>query len=52
MPSNNNEEIKEKRWFFSAADEIIKYKQLLDLGVLTQEEFDKKKEELLFNFTL
>lgn len=31
----------------SIADEIKKFKELLDLGVLTQEEFDKKKTELL-----
>ena len=31
----------------SAADEIIKFKQLLDAGVISQEEFDKKKAELL-----
>ena len=31
----------------SAADELIKFKGLLDAGVLTQEEFDKKKAELL-----
>ena len=31
----------------SNADEIIKFKQLLDSGVITQEEFDKKKQELL-----
>ena len=31
----------------SAADEILKYKQLLDLGALTQEEFDAKKKQLL-----
>lgn len=31
----------------SVADEIKKYKELLDSGVLTQEEFDKKKKELL-----
>ena len=29
------------------ADALIKYKNLLDEGVLTQEEFDKKKAELL-----
>jgi hypothetical protein len=50
--SKNNEEIKEQKVVFSVADEILKYKQLLDLGVLTQEEFDRKKEELLFNSTL
>ena len=31
----------------SAADEIKKYKELLDIGAITQEEFDKKKKELL-----
>lgn len=35
--SNNN----------STADEIIKFKKLLDDNVITQEEFDKKKTELL-----
>ena len=32
----------------SGADEILKYKQLLDAGVLTQEEFDRKKQEIVF----
>ena len=31
----------------SQADEIIKFKKLLDDGVLTQEEFDKKKKQIL-----
>ena len=31
----------------SSADEIIKFKQLLDAGVITQEEFDAKKKQLL-----
>lgn len=31
----------------SAADEILKYKQLLDMGAITQEEFDAKKKQLL-----
>ena len=31
----------------STADEIQKYKELLDQGAITQEEFNKKKEELL-----
>lgn len=31
----------------SAADEILKYKTLLDMGAITQEEFDVKKKELL-----
>lgn len=31
----------------SAADEILKFKNLLDQGVITQEEFDMKKKQLL-----
>lgn len=31
----------------SVADELLKFKNLLDMGVITQEEFDKKKKELL-----
>ena len=31
----------------SAADEIKKFKELLDMGAITQEEFDAKKKQLL-----
>lgn len=31
----------------SVADEIMKYKQLLDIGAITQEEYDIKKQQLL-----
>lgn len=31
----------------SAADEIKKFKELLDCGIITQEEFDAKKKQLL-----
>jgi len=31
----------------SRADEILKYKALLDQGIITQEEFDKKKSQIL-----
>lgn len=31
----------------NAADSLMKYKQLLDQGVITQEEFERKKQELL-----
>lgn len=31
----------------SNADELLKYKELLDSGIITQEEFEKKKSELL-----
>lgn len=33
--------------FQSGADELMKYKSLLDNGVITQEEFDAKKKQLL-----
>lgn len=32
---------------FSPADEIKKYKELLDMGAITQEEFESKKQQLL-----
>ena len=31
----------------TAISELLDYKKLLDSGIITQEEFDKKKEELL-----
>lgn len=31
----------------SEADELLKFKSLLDAGVITQEEFDKKKQQIL-----
>lgn len=31
----------------SGADELKKFKELLDMGVITQEEFDKKKQQIL-----
>jgi hypothetical protein len=31
----------------SVADEILKFKQLLDIGAISQEEFDQKKKQLL-----
>ena len=40
---NANSTVKEK----SAADELKKYKDLLDEGVITEEEFAKKKAQLL-----
>jgi Zn-finger nucleic acid-binding protein len=32
---------------FSSADEIKKFKELLDMGIISQEEFDAKKKQLL-----
>ena len=31
----------------SNADEILKYKKLLDMGIITQDEFEAKKKQLL-----
>lgn len=31
----------------SSADELLKYKQLLDMGAITQEEFNRKKSQIL-----
>ena len=31
----------------SSADELKKFKELLDMGIITQEEFDAKKKQLL-----
>jgi predicted Zn-dependent peptidase len=31
----------------SVADELKKFKELLDMGAITQDEFDTKKKELL-----
>ncbi|MDY4428021.1 MAG: SHOCT domain-containing protein [Lachnospiraceae bacterium] len=31
----------------SGADEILKYKELLDMGIISQEEFDAKKKQIL-----
>lgn len=41
------EETQESRNSFSVADELLKFKELLDAGLITREEFDKKKEELM-----
>ena len=32
---------------YSPADEILKYKNLLDIGAITEEEYNQKKQELL-----
>ena len=31
----------------SGADELLKYKQLLDAGIISQEEFEAKKKQIL-----
>lgn len=47
--NNDNNEIERlgSNTVVSVADELKKFKELLDMGVLTQEEFDAKKEQLL-----
>ncbi|MGE7951614.1 DUF4429 domain-containing protein [Lysinibacillus xylanilyticus] len=42
-----NESTPSKNTSVSAADEILKMKELLDTGILTQDEFDAKKKQLL-----
>lgn len=48
MKKNKPETVEEKvKASSSIADEILKFKQLLDMGVISQEEFDRKKMDLL-----
>ena len=44
---NDHEKISEKNNLDDSIEEIRKYKQLLDEGIITQEEFDIKKKQLL-----
>lgn len=44
---NSNKQEKEYSNNISSADEIMKFKKLLDDGIITQEEFERKKQELL-----
>lgn len=46
ITNGNQEEVKEKP-VESSADEILKFKNLLDQGIITQEEFEAKKKQLL-----
>lgn len=41
------EDIQNSKNSFSVADELLKFKELLDAGLITREEFDKKKIELI-----
>ena len=43
MQNSTDEEITNT----SSADEILKYKNLLDNGIITQDEFEAKKKQLL-----
>lgn len=44
---SNHESMKNNVSQISAADEILKFKNLLDNGIITQEEFEAKKKQLL-----
>lgn len=43
----NLRDVSHQRTEMSPADEILKYKNLLDAGAITQEEYDAKKKQLL-----
>lgn len=44
VTSNSNVETKTET---SSADEILKFKELMDQGIITEEEFNQKKKQLL-----
>ena len=46
-PKGHVPEPKEEPKKISDADEILKFKKLLDEGAITQEEYDKKKKQIL-----
>lgn len=46
--AENNDNSNKKNASFSVADELLKFKNLLDMGAITQEEFDIKKKQLLY----
>ena len=45
--ARQNNKTKDDDRNYSAADEILKFKQLLDEGVISGEEFDEKKKQML-----
>ncbi len=47
MGTVDNDNFNKKNASFSVADELLKFKNLLDMGAITQEEFDLKKKQLL-----
>ncbi|MSA02948.1 DUF4428 domain-containing protein [Lactonifactor sp. BIOML-A3] len=44
---NDNNKVTSSNNSLSSADEILKFKNLLDSGIITQEEFEAKKKQLL-----
>lgn len=47
IENKEKENSKQSNPSLSIADELMKFKQLLDAGVITQDEFEKKKRDLL-----
>lgn len=47
IEKKEKENSKQSNPSLSIADELMKFKQLLDAGVITQDEFEKKKRDLL-----
>ena len=47
MQANTDPQLRQMHGEDHCIEELKKYKQLLDCGVITQEEFDRKKGELL-----
>ena len=47
LKSSNETATKQANEAVSAADELKKFKELLDSGIITQDEFDAKKKQLL-----
>lgn len=43
----NTDTISKKEYRFNVADELLKFKELLDAGLITREEFDNRKQELM-----
>lgn len=47
LPDKNEQKKVGNSFSGSSADELLKYKKLLDDEIITQEEFDEKKKQLL-----
>jgi hypothetical protein len=46
--TENNSNSNKKNASFSVADELLKFKNLLDMAAITQEDFELKKKQLLY----
>lgn len=47
LQNETGETVEEQSVSLSPVQQLKEYKELLDLEIITQEEFDKKKKELL-----